>query len=289
MYERLLLPVDENTVESEVLHGVSELANWDDAEVTVLYVADTTRDSVTMSGTDVVDALTETGDNVVDEVGDVFETFGVDYETSILQGQPAPTIVDYAESEGFDLVVMPTRGRKGLSRYLLGSVTEKVVRLASTPVMTIHQRNDEEVAVPFEHLLVATDGSDEATRAAAHGVELAAAHDATLHVLTVVEETSTLSPVTGGSSDEETERVARDAVDDVVADAEARGLQAVRRHVVRGDPHEEILAAVDRREADVVVMGTTGRQGVDRILLGSVAEKTVRSASVPVVTVSSDE
>lgn len=287
MYERMLLPVDERTVESDVLYQVGELAHWADARVTVLNVADTARDSVTMTGTGVVDTLIETGDAVADEVSDVLDSLHVDHETRVLQGAPAPTIVDYADENAFDLIVMPTHGRAGLSRYLLGSVTEKVVQLASTPVMTVRMQADEEVSVPFDRVLVATDGSEAAARAVAHGIDLAVAADATLHVLTVVTGDSAFAALTEDDSAEERDRAARGVVDDVAADAEARGLTDVRTHVVDGDPHEEILAAVDRGEADVVVMGTTGRRGVDRILLGSVAGKTVRSAPVPVVTVAS--
>lgn len=291
MYERMLLPVDERTVESDVLYQVGELAHWADARVTVLNVADTARDSVTMTGTGVVDTLIETGDAVADEVSDVLDSLHVDRETRVLQGAPAPTIVDYADENAFDLIVMPTHGRAGLSRYLLGSVTEKVVQLASTPVMTVRMQADEEMSVPFDRVLVATDGSEAAAGAVAHGIDLAVAADATLHVLTVVTGDSAFAALTEDGSAEERERerkrAARGVVDDVAADAEARGLTDVRIHVVDGDPHEEILAAVDRGEADVVVMGTTGRRGVDRILLGSVAGKTVRSAPVPVVTVAS--
>lgn len=286
MYERILLPVDERTVESDVLHQVGELAHWADARVTVLNVADTARDSVTMTGTGVVDTLIETGDTVVDEVSDVLETLGVDHETRVLQGSPAPTIVDFADENEFDLLVMPTHGRAGLSRYLLGSVTEKVVQLSSTPVLTVRMQADE-VSVPFERVLVATDGSEAAVEAEAHGIDLAVAADATLHVLTAVTGDSAFAALIDGNSAKEREREAREVVDSVVADAEAHGLTDVRTHVVDGDPQEEILAAVDRGEADVVVMGTTGRRGVDRILLGSVAGKTVRSAPVPVVTVAS--
>lgn len=289
MYERILLPVDERTVESEVLHHVGELAHWADARVTVLNVADTTRDSVTLSGTDVVDTLVESGDRVVDEVSDVLDSLGVDNETVVLQGAPAPTIAEYADENGFDLVVMPTRGRAGLARYLLGSVTEKVVRLASTPVMTVRMRGDEAVSLPFEHVLVATDGSEAAARAANHGIDLAAAADATLHVLTVTTDVSALEALAEDASETGGARAGREIVADVVADAEARGLTGVRTHVVHdGDPYEEIVAAVDRGDADVVVMGTTGRRGVDRILLGSVAGKTLQTATVPVVTVAAE-
>jgi nucleotide-binding universal stress UspA family protein len=288
MYNEILVPVDENSAASAVLYHVGEIAHWADASVRLLSVADTNRDSVSVAGREVVDALEREGEGIVDEAGKTLDTLGVGYTTDVVQGTPAETIVDYAERFEYDLVVMPTHGREGLSRYLLGSVTEKVVRLSPVPVLTARMREDEDLTFPFEGVLLPTDGSASATRATDHGLDLAAAMDATVHVLSVVEE-DTLGPdVRSTVSAAETERVAREAVEGVAEDAERRGIEDVATHVERGAPDEVILDAVGAHDVDGIVMGTTGRSGVDRILLGSVAEKTVRSAPVPVITVGGD-
>jgi nucleotide-binding universal stress UspA family protein len=86
----------------------------------------------------------------------------------------------------------------------------------------------------------------------------------------------------------ETEQAATDAVNDLVSEAETHGVTDTVSHVDHGTPIEVILETIESNEIDAVVMGTTGRRGTDRILLGSVAEKTVRSAPVPVITVRRD-
>jgi nucleotide-binding universal stress UspA family protein len=283
MYDDILLPVDGTTEASGVLHHASELAHWMDATVQLLYVADTARDSVTLVDTDVVDALEQEGRQVVEEAGETLDTLGVTYGTDVVQGDPASTIVEYAGEYDYDLVVMPTHGRRGLSRYLLGSVTEKVVRLSPVPVLTARIQ-DEAVTFPYERILLPTDGSEGAALAMDHALELADALDATLHVLSVVDESGLGPDVRSTLSQQEQETAATVAVDEAVAGAEERGVECVG-HVEHGSPDEEILASIDDHDVDAVVMGTTGRRGVDRILLGSVAEKTVRSAPVPVVTV----
>jgi nucleotide-binding universal stress UspA family protein len=288
MFEDVLVPVDRNAATSTVLYHVGEIAHWADATVRLLYVADTTSDSVTVSGAEVVDALEREGDDVVEEAGKTLDTLGVDYATDVVQGTPAETIVDYAERFGYDLVVMPTHGREGLSRYLLGSVTEKVVRLSSVPVLTARMREDEDLTFPFGTVLLPTDGSDPARRATDYGIDLAAAMEASVHVLSVVEEDSLGPDVRSTLSTAETDRVAREAVEGAAEAAGERGLD-VTTAVERGAPDEAILSAVDSHDVDGVVMGTTGRSGVDRILLGSVTEKTVRSAPVPVITVGGGE
>ncbi|MFC7235524.1 universal stress protein [Halosegnis marinus] len=285
MYETILLPYDGSEGAAEVLHHAAEIANWADATVRVLYVADTNRDSVTVVEGRTVDVLEEEGREIVDEAAETLDTLGVAHRTDIVQGSPAPTIAEYAEEYDHDLVVMPTHGREGVSRYLAGSVAEKVVRLCSVPVLSVRMQPDETLEFPYERVLVPTDGSDAATHAAEHVLELAGALDATVHVLSVVDD-STLGPdVRSAVAGEESEGAANDAVEAVVSAAEAHGVADVVTHVEHGRPAAAIRDCIEANDVHAVGMGTTGRRGTDRILLGSVAEKTVRSAPVPVMTV----
>jgi nucleotide-binding universal stress UspA family protein len=289
MYENILLPFDGSDGAAEVLHHASEIAHWSDATIHVLYVADTTRDSVTVVEGDTVDVLEQKGADIVDEAAKTLDTLGVSYDTDVVQGNPAPTIVEYAERYDQDLVVMPTHGREGISRYLLGSVSEKVVRLSSVPVLTVSMQPDEQLTFPYETVLVPTDGSPAATHAAAYLVELAAALDATVHVLSVVDDSALGPDIRSTVSGKETEEAAANAVETVVSEAEARGVANTVRHIEHGSPVEEILDSIESNDVHAVGMGATGKRGTDRILLGSVAEKTVRSAPVPVMTITEPE
>ncbi len=288
MYEDILLPFDGSDGAGEVLHHASEIAHWADATIHVLYVADTTRDSVIVVEGQAVDALVQEGEDVVEEAAKTLDTLAVSYETDVVQGNPPETIVDYAERYDHDLVVMPTHGREGVSRYLLGSVSEKVVRLSPVPVLSVRMQPDEQLTFPYERLLVPTDGSPAATRAAEHVVALAAELDATVHALSVVDDTALGMDVRSTVASEETEQAAAEAVDGVVTTGEDHGVDVVR-HVEHGAPVEAILDYIETNAVDAVGMGTTGRTGTDRILLGSVAEKTVRSAPVPVMTVAESD
>ncbi|ELZ26222.1 universal stress protein uspa-like protein [Halogeometricum pallidum JCM 14848] len=284
MYERILVPVDGSEGSEEVLYHAGEMAQRTGGEVTLLFVADTSRDSVTVVEDDVVDALEQEGSGVVDDAAEVLDSLGVGYSTDVVQGDPVPTIVDYAERYDYDAVVMPTQGKAGLSKQLLGSVTEKVVRLSERPVVTVRTGTERSLSFPYERVLVATDGSSAATYAAEHAVDLAASLDATLHVLSVVDDSLLGLDVRSALSGAEAEEAAEEAVENVVIAAESRDVE-VETHVEHGSPHEAMLDAIESYDIDAVVMGTTGKGAVDRILLGSVAEKTVRTSPVPVVTV----
>jgi nucleotide-binding universal stress UspA family protein len=285
MYDNILLPFDGSEGAAEVLHHASEIAHWADATIEVLYVADTARDSVTVVEGHTVDALVQRGEDVVEEAAKTLETLGVSHETDVVQGNPPETIVDYAERYDQDLVVMPTHGREGLSRYLIGSVSEKVVRLSSVPVLTVRMRPDEQLTFPYENVLVPTDGSAAAEHAAEHVVELSAALDATVHVLSVVDDAALGPDVRSTIAGKASEQAATDAVESVVSAAETCGVTNTVQHVEHGAPAEAIRDCIESNDIHAVGMGTTGRRGTDRILLGSVAEKTVRSAPVPVLTV----
>jgi nucleotide-binding universal stress UspA family protein len=143
MYDTILVPTDGSNQSDAALDHAVDLARHHDATIHLLYVADTNRDSLTMQGGEVIDALEQEGDRIVSEAIDRVDA-GIDVVDEVMTGDPVETILDYAESIGADLVVMGTHGRRGLDRYLLGSTTERVVRLSSVPVLTIRSEAAEE-------------------------------------------------------------------------------------------------------------------------------------------------
>lgn len=148
----------------------------------------------------------------------------------------------------------------------------------------------------YEHILFPTDGSDGARAALDHALDLAARHDATLHVVNVVSDARwTMVGDEGGMSGIDVERIqenlekrATGIVDETATTAGDHGVDCVTEVVTGGPPHRAILDYVDDEGIDLVVMGTHGRSGFDRLLMGSVAEKVVRSSPVPVLTVKTD-
>jgi nucleotide-binding universal stress UspA family protein len=136
----------------------------------------------------------------------------------------------------------------------------------------------------YDEVLIPTDGSESAERAARYGQVLAEAYGASVHVLSVVDERDFDGVVDGDEADAgktAAERTAQDAVERVAALFDGD----VTTRVTVGIPSEEILAYVSETAIDLVAMGTHGRTGVERFLIGSVAERVVRHASVPVLTV----
>jgi nucleotide-binding universal stress UspA family protein len=285
MYDRILFPTDGSDAAAAAVEHVLDVAAAHDATLHVLVVADTTQDSVVRVGGEVVDALEREGTRVTEAVADRARERGVDVVTEVLQGEPAATIVDYADAREMDLVVVPTHGRTGIERLLVGSTAARVVRRATVPVLTLRPDSDPP-AYPYRTVLVPTDGSGGAAAALSAGIEVAAATGAALHVLSVVEATSLGVDVRSELQSDALESAAEEVVADAVADAEAAGVESVTGAVEGGTSVERTIRAyVDDHGVDLVVAGTHGRTGLDRYVLGSVAEALVRRSAVPVVTV----
>lgn len=143
----------------------------------------------------------------------------------------------------------------------------------------------------YERILVPTDGSDATTRAVEEAVDLAETHGATIHALYVLNTASFASIPTESSVEGVSDMLEREgnaALDEVETVATEAGVP-VERVQLDGSPAREIVRYAEEADCDLIVMGTHGRGGIDRLLLGSVAERVVRSSNVPVLTVRVDE
>jgi nucleotide-binding universal stress UspA family protein len=139
----------------------------------------------------------------------------------------------------------------------------------------------------YDRILVPTDGSDCADRAVEHAIDIAGQYDAELHVLSVVD-TRDVSHSAPAISPDQVQQTLRDRAESVVEEvaerAEAAGVDAVTA-VEPGVPDDAVVEYAADEDCDLIVMGTHGRTGLERYLLGSVTERTVRRSSVPVLTV----
>ena len=201
----------------------------------------------------------------------------------------ADVILEYADEREIDLVVMGTHGRRGLGHLFLGSVAEEVVRLATCPVLTIRERRRPLEAEAVERILVPVDFSSHSSGALRYAREIATTYGAKLDLVHVVEqvlhpefyETAGVAP---GAAGPELERRARAEMARLVEEGSDPDV-AFEAHVVDGRAARDLVEFARERESDLIVIATHGLTGIRHLLLGSVAEKVVRSAPCPVLTV----
>jgi nucleotide-binding universal stress UspA family protein len=285
MFDRILFPIDDSDGVAAIRDSVYALAAAHDATLHVLNVADTAHDSVTRIGDEVVDALEQAGQQLVDETASKAAERGIPTKTAVIQGGVAATITTYATTADIDLIVMPTQGRTGIEEHLLGSTTERVSRETPVPLLTLRP-DATPLTTPFERLLVPTDGSDTATAALDVGIDLAVADGSRLHLLSVID-----TGLFGGDlrADQFTESLtaaAEQVIDEARDRATDAGVGAVDTAVKDDNSVAEgIRSYAADADSDCIVVGTHGRTGLDRYLLGSVTETLIRTAPVPVLVV----
>ncbi|CCQ32794.1 dethiobiotin synthetase protein [Halorhabdus tiamatea SARL4B] len=137
----------------------------------------------------------------------------------------------------------------------------------------------------YDRILVPTDGSDGIDAVIEHALELARVHNATVHALYVLD-TATMSRMPMDTSWEAVSDMLREEADRALGEVEemAGDTVTVETEMREGAPSREIVARAADADVDLIVMGTHGRGGINRLLLGSVAERVIRSAPVPVLT-----
>ncbi|NBB72400.1 MAG: universal stress protein [Bacteroidetes bacterium] len=288
--QRILVPTDLSGCADEALRHAAFLADWHDAELHLLNVAarhmhayDAMKEGFPLNDAALASLLRP--DNGAEQHLPALDDLTIE-QHQIEHASPAVAIRDYADEHDFDLVVMGTHGRRGTNRLLMGSVAEDVVRTVHCPTLTVR----EEAAVPagqaVRRILVPIDFSTSSRLALDHAKELAMTYGAEIHLLHVVEEIAMpaaygMEPISFAVPDiiQSSEKALAEMAEQDI------GYEHVQVKSVAGYPATSILDYIDENEVDLVTIATHGRTGLDRLLLGSVAEKVVRRAACPVFTV----
>jgi len=197
------------------------------------------------------------------------------------QGDPAAEILAAAEEEGASLVALSTHGRTGLARLVRGSVAERVLRNAQTPVLLVNPFT-ESTSSRFERILVALDGSAGSLEALDLVSQLAPLYRAEVVLFHVGNPDYRLTEA-GERQEDVRASEFRSSIAPQVARLEASGVKVKVEVLVEFGPSGQILAAVQREGIDLVALTTHGRAGVSRWIYGSVAEAVIRECRVPLL------
>ena len=229
------------------------------------------------------DTLTDWLQGAAEDAVDL-EALSVEQE-QINSDAPAEAICTYADDRDIDLVVMGTHGRRGTDRLIFGSVAEDVVRASPCPVFTVRTEADEAPSEAVERVLAPIDFSEHADESAQHASGAADVYDADIHLFHVVEVPDPPPPHIDPDNFPEAAVLDQAKLDlEKIADAKI-GHDRVTVAAKGGDPSETILEYVDEHDIGLIVIGTKGRTGLDRMLIGSVAEQVLRRAPAPVLVI----
>lgn len=294
---RILCPVDLSETSSHALAQALALARSYKARLTVLQVSWAGLPPIAYPGSATMETTPLLRPDQLEELRDGLRLFaergtaaGVKMDLLVREGAVVPMILDEARAIHADLIVIGTHGRSGFDHFLLGSVTEKVLRKAECAVMTVPPADRTATPAPASRTIVcAVDFSPASLKAFDYALSLGRELSATV-LLTHVFDWPRDRPVPRGLELEsaayrgKVHETIRAELQSLVP-PDARGYCQTEDLVTVGRPHEEIVRLARDRDADLIVMGVHGRSSLNLALFGSTANQVVRHASCPVVTV----
>jgi nucleotide-binding universal stress UspA family protein len=318
MFKKILVPLDGSEHSRKIVGWATGLAGALKAEIILLAVIDpeeieileaTTRDLhevVDAGGTttrairtpsDVIDDAIAQAEKDLQVEAERIKSAGVAASISVGAGSPAEVIVSEAHSKGVDVIAMATRRESALARGVLGSVTDRVLHSTDTPIFTLYPGEihdfDDTSAGPAK-VIVPLDGSALSESAVQPATEIARAAGAEIVFTEVLRLPFFGVGVAGieyGAGDyagdfgiDAQKQEIFEYLNRFVQEAEDGGLKA-SANVRTGSPSQQIVDEAAETENSIIVMGSHGAGGLKRWVVGSVADKVIRSARRPVLVI----
>jgi nucleotide-binding universal stress UspA family protein len=297
MYEKIMVSLDGSELAEAALPYAEELAGQLGSEIILVNVCEADPDPQKALNQSYLQKTVESVKEKASRYSGRSGTAAViQVKSEILSGHPAEKIMEYAETENIDLIVMSTHGRSGIKRWALGSVADKVMRAATRPVVLIRatgSRSDVQDQGLLKRVLIPLDGSKESETVIPYIEELASRLKLEVILFQVLargfETLSTYFPLTDQQIESD-KTTAMAYLNNIGTRLKAKGITVVTDEKLGidiriGNPAEEIMQLTDEKHADLVAMTTHGRSGVNRRVFGSVAERILREGNTPLLLV----
>jgi len=293
-FKHILCPIDFSDASKHALDHAVAVASWFKSRVTGLYVTRPVfafEPPILFAERGGLKALPVDRGQLFVRLNDFMQPAvgaRVPWSARIEEGVPAERVLDCARSLPADLIVMGTHGRSGFEHLVLGSVTEKVLRNAGCPVLTVPPPVATAARLPFRRLLCSVDFSEASIEGLYVALSLAEEADAELTVMNVVDwpddETFLVEALESADMQKQLEAQVAQRLEALIP-GEAAVWCRPSTKVVVGKPHREIVTVANDLMADLIVIGVHGRNVVDLTLFGSTTNQVVRRASCPVLTI----
>ncbi|MBF0539628.1 MAG: universal stress protein [Nitrospirae bacterium] len=265
----LLLAVDGSPSSEGAIKEALLLSKSCGIRLTLLYVQGLS-DTYESGGLTFVEHRDASIDDYFDRIRDDAVEENVEMDIVIRRtDDPYKGIIDEAVERKSDVIIMGRRGMTGLKRMLMGSVTAKVIAYAPCKVLVVPR----EASIKGEHIMLATDGSNYSDAAQNEAISMA---QRCPHVKTF----TALSVASSDNKLDDTRRI----LDNVTSTANRVGVNVDTMTTV-GSPYESIVETAKNKGTNIIVMGTHGRTGINRLLMGSVAERVVALSPCSVLVV----
>jgi nucleotide-binding universal stress UspA family protein len=279
-YRKILVAYDGSASSRNGLVVASHLAKEDKSWIKVLTVLPEYVGDLELVGvSNIKETIEGPGMKLLQEAQKIADQEDVHILTNMTQGEPYDKIVHVADDENCDLIVMGRRGKHQLERELVGSVTARVIGYTQKDVLVV----PEGAKLTRKNILLATDGSPSCETAVERAIVLARDQSASLTAVSVVYTNDEYLALAPGIVDELIGKAK-----EKLATIEEKGKEAgieVTTLVKEGEAYEAITSLAKNINVDLIVMGSHGKKGLQRLLMGSVTERTIGYATCPVLVV----
>jgi nucleotide-binding universal stress UspA family protein len=297
MYKKMLVPLDGSELAEVVLPYARELAGRLNLEFVLLHVCEQHRSGSRFICESYINHLAEMVQMQSREVQNKVNTQSVAAVTAraeVVDGYPADEILNYAERNAIDLILMATHGSSGVKRWVLGSVADKVLRKSKNPIWLVRADVPEEIVHDEwteRKMLVPLDGSKFAEAVLPHVETLARQRGAELMniiLLRAVEEPFVTADYPFPDWDSHIKKMRdyfKEGAEQYLVKIQKRladGGLNVRTEILMGKPEEEIIKFAQEKHPNLVVMATHGSSGVSLWEYGNVADKILHGISSPI-------
>lgn len=306
MKKQILVPLDGSQLAEMILPHAIAYAQANEYTLTLLHVVapPTALNSNAWGMTPSVEIWegweneVESGKHYIQVVADRVRKLGMEVHAFVMEADPAECIVAFAQNHPeIVLIAMSTHGRSGIGRLVLGSVVERVLHTSPVPLLVAHPEHEENILdnipVPeYRSILVPLDGSDFSVQALTQAKNLAVALNASVTLVTATAEAPLgfdLNAMVTAPQEWTPERELQAEYLKQTVQQLQNGHIHAQAVLEYGPPANAILKVADATHADIIVMSTHGRSGVQRFWLGSIAMKVVHDARCPVLLVRSAE
>ncbi|RJQ51363.1 MAG: universal stress protein [Nitrospiraceae bacterium] len=282
LYRKILVAFDGSESSVNALHQAFTLANDEKSWITVATIVPSYEGDLDLTGVkDIHKTLRHTGEEMLFRAKAIAEKERAFIKTLLEEGPPYEKLVDIAEAENAGIIVMGRQGKSRLERAFVGSVTARVIGHGTRDVLAVPENE----SLGWKKILLATDGSKYSDAAAQKAIEFAKSYGGELRAISVVD-VPTEFYAEAPKAVEDLIRKAKEFVASIKKTAEASGI-VTETFIGEGEAYQVITDFAKKENASVILMGSHGRTGFRKVIMGSVTEKVIGYAPCPVLIVKS--
>jgi len=279
-YNKILVAMDGSEESKNALRQAFKLAFDEKRWITVVSINPPYQGDLYLVGvSNINEILKGPGEKILSEAQKIADEEKATIKTRLEEGDPFKKIIEIAEEEHCDLIIMGRRGMSHFERALMGGVTAKVIGHFKGKTLVIPRNS----SIGWKNILVATDGSKYSEAAIEESINYAKSYNGSLNVVTAVDVTEEFEVNVPDLVDKLIEK-AKSTLNEIKKKAQDAGVNT-EVMVRQGEPYRVIIDLAKQVNADIIIMGSHGRTGLTRLFMGSVTSRVIGHTPYPVMIV----